>query len=110
MGAVIAVSTTPGATGFTRMPRLAHATARDLVGALDDSRAGRRRLSQELHRAAVVAEELPPEVIEVRLGLEARALVRLRDVHVADHEAIVGRRGPAVRGGARAELVEHGLR
>src|SRR5262245_58299152 len=69
---------------------------REVFGALDTGGPRRRRLSHERKRAAVIAQELLPEVVEVRLGLLTRPRVGLGDVDVPDEMAMLGPGGPPV--------------
>ncbi len=62
----------------------------------DERRPRRRRLAEQLHRAAVIAQELLPEVVEMRLRFLPRPRVRLGPVDVAQHETVLRRRRPSV--------------
>src|SRR5213594_1329331 len=55
----------------------------NLLGQLDDGWSRPGIQAEQLHRAPVVAQELSPEVVQMRLGFLARPCIRLRDVDVA---------------------------
>src|SRR6267142_2959695 len=81
---------------------------RQVIGLLDPRRPRRRRLAHESHGAAVVAEKLLPEIVDVRLGLLAGPRVRLRHVHVAHEVTVLGPGRPAVLPGQLAVPIEDG--
>ncbi len=83
---------------------------RQLLRGSDDGRPRSWGQAEQLHRAAVVAQELLPEVVEMRLGLLPRLRVRLGHVDVTQHEAVLGRRRPAVACRGRTIRVENDSR
>src|SRR5262245_5980970 len=78
----------------------------DLLGQLDDRGSRPGVLTEQLHRSLVVAQELAPEVVQVRFGFFTRPRIRLRDVDVAQQVKVLGRRRPSVVSGERAVTLE----